>query len=188
MRARRKPAADRDLPRLWAPWRSAFLSRPRQRRCIFCAAARGRSARTSRLVDREGSAFAILNRYPYNNGHLLVSPSRHIGTLLALRAEEWTDMLRLSQRLMRILTVRLHPHGFNLGVNLGKVGGAGIPGHLHLHIVPRWQGDTNFMPTVSGTKVISQSLDELYRQLSGSSRRAPGRRRGRPARRPRSRR
>ena len=110
--------------------------------------------------------FALLNRYPYNNGHLMIAPYRHIGTLASLNAAEWTETLRMSQRLTARLTRVLHPQGFNLGVNLGKAGGAGIPGHLHVHLVPRWNGDTNFMPVVANTKVISQSLEELYALLA----------------------
>lgn len=112
--------------------------------------------------------FALLNKYPYNNGHLMVAPYRHVGTLELLRAEEWSEILRMSQRLTKRLTETLKPHGFNMGLNLGRAAGAGIPGHLHLHIVPRWNGDTNFMPVLAQTKVISQSLDELYTVLTSS--------------------
>ena len=95
----------------------------------------------------------------------MVAPYRHLGTLDAIRPKEWAELLRLTQLLSRRLQRILHPHGFNLGLNLGRVGGAGIPGHLHMHIVPRWIGDTNFMTVVAHTKVISQSLDELYDRL-----------------------
>lgn len=110
--------------------------------------------------------FALLNRYPYNNGHVMVAPYRHVGTFEALRSEEWQEMFSMSRRVMSRLAGAIHPHGFNVGFNLGRVAGAGIPGHLHLHIVPRWQGDTNFMPIFGQTKVISQSLEEIYRLLA----------------------
>ena len=151
--------------RLWAPWRSAFLSRKRGGRCIFCAAKRSNADREHHVVARGAQAFALLNLYPYTNGHLMVAPSRHVGDLEALTAQEWADMFRLAKRLITRLRTTLHPHGFNVGLNLGRVAGAGIPGHLHLHVVPRWRGDTNFMPVVSGTRVISQSLDHLYALL-----------------------
>ena len=183
-----------DLERLWAPWRNAFLtqaaSSKKTTRCIFCAAKRAaaaddrgghrgvsrgrrRESRTAQpearrhyVVARGRRAFAILNLYPYNNGHVMVAPSRHTGELERLTPAEWTEMLRIAQRLMRRLRATLRPHGFNIGMNLGRVAGAGIPGHLHLHIVPRWNGDTNFMPITGRTKVMSQALDELYQVLT----------------------
>lgn len=154
------------LDRLWAPWRSVFVSKRRGGPCIFCAAWRSRQDRRHHVVARGAEVFAILNRYPYNNGHLMIAPFRHVGTLASLQPAEWAEMLRLVQRLTKRLDNALHPHGFNLGLNLGRVAGAGIPGHLHLHVVPRWIGDTNFFPTVSQTKVISQSIDELYTLLT----------------------
>ena len=159
-----RPHANMD--RLWAPWRSTFLSQRGRRRCIFCVAKGSTKDRQHHVVVREEQAFALLNRYPYNNGHLMIAPYRHVGRLDALKPGEWLAMLRVSQRLMKRLDQTLHPHGFNVGFNLGVVGGAGIPGHLHLHIVPRWNGDTNFMPVLAHTKIISQSLEELYRLLA----------------------
>jgi ATP adenylyltransferase len=151
---------------LWAPWRNAFLTQPkRSRRCIFCAAHRSRNDRAHRVVARGRHSVAMLNLYPYNNGHVMIAPARHVGELDRLRPEEWADMLTVTQPLIRRLRRILRPHGFNAGFNLGRVAGAGIPGHLHLHLVPRWNGDTNFMPIVGRTKVISQSLDALYRTL-----------------------
>ena len=154
-----------NLDRLWAPWRSTFLSARKGGPCIFCRAKRARADRRHHVIARERVAFALLNRYPYNNGHVMVAPYRHVGELGALSPEEWIGIFRLSQRLVARLRRTLHPHGFNIGFNLGRVAGAGIPGHLHLHIVPRWNGDTNFMPVLANTKVVSQSLDELYRLL-----------------------
>jgi len=160
-----------DLKRLWAPWRSGFVNHtPRRGPCFFCAAKRSSKDRRHHVVARSRAAFAILNRYPYNNGHLLIAPYRHLGDLAGVTLAEWGDLLRLSQRLMRRLKQTLRPHGFNLGVNLGRASGAGVPGHLHLHIVPRWIGDTNFFPVLGRTKVLSQSLDELYALLAPRSR------------------
>ena len=156
--------------RLWAPWRSAFLARRNTRRCIFCAAKRSKHDRRDHVVERGERVFALLNRYPYNNGHLMIAPYRHVGRLESLRSAEWAEMLRMSQRLTKRLRRALHPQGFNIGLNLGRTAGAGIPGHLHLHMVPRWSGDTNFMPVLANTKMISQSLEELYALLTAPRR------------------
>ena len=157
-------------PRLWAPWRSKFLSQQPGRSCIFCAAKRAGDDRRRLVVARGRRAFAILNLYPYNNGHVMVTPYRHVGDLARLRPEEWADMLALTKTLLARLKRELRPHGSNLGMNLGRVGGAGVPGHVHLHLVPRWIGDTNFMPVVAGTKVISQSLEDVRRRLTKATR------------------
>ena len=148
--------------RLWAPWRNAYLSQRGTRRCIFCVAKRSRADRQHHVVARGRRVFAILNRYPYNNGHLMIAPYRHVKTLEALRAAEWSELLKMLQRFTERMHRTLRPHGFNLGLNLGRDAGSGIPGHLHVHLVPRWQGDTNFMPILADTKVVSQSLDDLY--------------------------
>ena len=154
------------LQRLWAPWRTKFLSQRKPRGCIFCIARRSTKDRQHHVVERGRLVFAILNRYPYNNGHVMVAPCRHVGKLDALTDAEWTEILMLTRRLIGRLRRHLRAQGFNVGLNLGRVGGAGIPGHLHVHLVPRWQGDTNFIPLFANTKVISQSLDELYRLLA----------------------
>ena len=114
----------------------------------------------------------MLNRYPYTNGHFMIAPYRHVGGLTALTRTEWLETRRLCQRLMARLQRALRPHGFNVGFNVGRVAGAGFPGHIHLHVVPRWTGDTNFMPVLSDTRIISQSLDEVYALLSGARRSA----------------
>lgn len=154
-----------DVARLWAPWRNSFLSAQPKRRCIFCRAKRSRNDRAHHVIARGRRVFALLNRYPYNNGHLMIAPYRHVGTLEALQDQEWLEIVHLSRTLIARLRRSLRPHGFNAGFNLSRDAGAGIPGHLHLHLVPRWRGDTNFMPIIGRTKVISQSLDELYSLL-----------------------
>ena len=152
--------------RLWAPWRRAYLLHQRSAGCIFCAARRSHADRRHHVVARGDAVFTLLNRYPYNNGHVMIAPYRHIGTLDHLRPAEWGELLTMAQRVVERLTRGLRPHGFNVGLNLGRAAGAGILGHLHLHVVPRWAGDTNFMPVLGHTKVISQSLDEVYRLLT----------------------
>jgi len=157
------------VDRVWAPWRSRFLLQRPSRRCIFCAAKRSHADRAHHVVERRRRVFALLNRYPYTNGHLLIAPYRHIGAFEHLTAPEWADILALSQDLIERLQRLLHAQGFNVGLNLGKVAGAGIPGHLHLHLVPRWSGDTNFMPVLTNTRVMSQSLDMLHQLLTKPS-------------------
>jgi len=153
------------LQRLWAPWRSRYLYRRGSRRCIFCRAVKSRRDHHHYVVQRSRYAFALLNLYPYNNGHVMIAPRRHVPDLARLSDAALVDLWRLAQQMQRRLTRALKPHGFNLGVNLGRVGGAGIPGHVHVHLVPRWIGDTNFMPILGDTKVIAESLEELYRRL-----------------------
>ncbi|MBI2885399.1 MAG: HIT domain-containing protein [Candidatus Omnitrophica bacterium] len=160
---------------LWAPWRNAYLRRSGPRRCIFCeAVTRGpRADRATQVVYRGREVFAILNRYPYNNGHLMVVPYRHVGTLAQVRASEHAELWQVITRMTEELTGLIRPQGFNIGVNIGRAAGAGILGHLHFHVVPRWLGDTNFMTAAGHTKVISESLDELHRQLTARLRRRP---------------
>ena len=157
----------RTLDHLWAPWRQAYLMKTRrsQRGCVFCRALRSRSDRKVYVLYRGPRTFIVLNRYPYNNGHLMVALNRHRGELSQLTPDESTELWRMAMMMVEALKRVLHPHGFNIGVNVGRAAGAGIPDHLHVHVVPRWVGDTNFITTVGGTKVISASLDDLYRRL-----------------------
>ncbi len=153
------------LRTLWAPWRGRYLRQLGPRRCLFCVAKRPRDDRKHYVIYRGKMVFVILNLYPYNNGHLMIAPYRHVGTLDRVREGEAVELLRVTSRMERLLTRAIRPHGFNVGLNVGRAAGAGIPGHLHVHVVPRWIGDTNFMPVLGHAKVISQSLDELYRHL-----------------------
>jgi ATP adenylyltransferase len=159
------------MDHLWAPWRREFVQSAGKKTdagCIFCTlpAETGPEAdRRNLIVARSASSFAILNRYPYNNGHLMVVPRRHTGEYAALEAPELADLQRLLQIGLRVLEEAYHPGGFNLGMNLGHDGGAGIEGHLHWHLVPRWRGDTNFMPIVGATKVINELLPQTWDAL-----------------------
>ena len=133
--------------------------------CIFCdLPAEGDDERTKILVRGE-RAFVILNSFPYNPGHLMVAPFRHVGDFGAIETDEFAEVDALLTRSVRALEEEMEPHGFNLGMNLGRVAGAGIPGHLHWHVVPRWNGDTNFMPVVGQTRVLPELLDETYARL-----------------------
>lgn len=154
---------------LWAPWRAQYIQEGTgpvhtADACFFC---RGLSApesedRANLLVWRRSNSAVFLNRFPYNNGHLLVSPLSHRGRLDELDGAGLTGPVETVRDVLTILDRLLRPQGYNVGLNLGSSAGAGVPGHLHWHVVPRWDGDTNFMPVLAGTKVIVESLDDLY--------------------------
>jgi ATP adenylyltransferase len=133
--------------------------------CFLCQGLAEADDRRHLILRRTPLSVVVLNRFPYNNGHLLVAPRAHKGRLDELTAEELLDGMETLRQMIRLLDQRLHPEGYNVGLNLGRVAGAGLPGHLHWHVVPRWQGDTNFMPVVADVKVIAQALDALYDQL-----------------------
>jgi ATP adenylyltransferase len=160
------------MDRLWAPWRIAYVQgtgkKREKQRCIFCDAAKG--GHKQHVLFTTGRSIAILNIFPYNNGHIMVAPLRHTGQLSSLSPEEALDLFDAVSRVMRVLDRIIKPAGYNVGANIGRAAGAGIPGHLHLHIVPRWNGDTNFMPVVNSTKVISQSLEELHTRFMKADR------------------
>ena len=147
--------------RMWAPWRAPYISdarKDKRKRCVFCHKAASKDTAKDLVIARGLHAYSVLNLYPYNNGHSMVVPYRHVGDLTRLTQEEWLDIWRLTSDLLGRMKKVLRPQGYNLGINLGRPAGAGIPKHLHLHIVPRWIGDTNFMPILGETRVISQSL------------------------------
>jgi ATP adenylyltransferase len=135
--------------------------------CLFCKKPKEGDDEQALIVARSELSFAMLNRYPYNSGHLMVAPFRHVGELEEVEDDESLDMQRLMQRCVKALKEAMQPDGFNIGMNLGVVAGAGIPDHLHWHAVPRWTGDTNFMPILGDTKVLPASLTTSYAQLSG---------------------
>lgn len=157
---------------LWAPWRLAYVAKtelPGQPRseCFLCddRDASPEHDRDNLVVLRGEHAIVVLNRFPYNNGHLLVAPKAHQGDLLELNDAELLECQHLLQLMLKTLKQIVTPDGFNIGLNLGRVAGAGLPGHLHWHIVPRWNGDTNFMPVLADARVIPQSLDALFELL-----------------------
>jgi len=156
------------IEQLWAPWRGEFIGQKPLEGCIFCRfpAEEGAEAdRRNLILGRSAHSFAILNKYPYNNGHLMVIPRHHIAELAAVPAEEYADLNRLLQQSVDILGRVYLPAGYNIGMNLGRVAGAGIADHLHWHVVPRWGGDTNFMPVISETKVMIEHLMHSYDKL-----------------------
>jgi ATP adenylyltransferase len=160
------------MDRLWAPWRLQYVAAAGgplglTDKCFFCQGLADSDDRKNLIVFRGLRSCVMLNRYPYNNGHLLVAPLAHKGELDELTSGELLDLQEVVRKCVRVLQEQLTTDGFNVGLNLGRVAGAGLPGHLHWHIVPRWNGDTNFMPVLGDTKVISQSLEALYEMLVG---------------------
>ena len=156
------------LDRLWSPWRSEYIESFASEGgggCVFCDALASSDDDARYVVWRGKTCFAILNRFPYNAGHILIVPNRHLPSLEDLTTEEDAEVMASAKRMMRLLTETMHPQGFNFGANVGRVSGAGMADHVHFHVVPRWNGDTNFMPVVGGTKVISEELAATYRKL-----------------------
>jgi ATP adenylyltransferase len=158
------------MEKMWSPWRSeyieSFKSKVEDAGCIFCSAVNHKIEEDNSLVVYKGkAAFIMLNLYPYNNGHLMLVPNRHICKLTELTPGENSEIMYLVQKSSEALNIIMSPQGFNIGANIGKAAGAGIDTHLHFHIVPRWNGDTNFMPVLGQVKVISQDLLRTKKDL-----------------------
>ena len=149
------------MDRLWTPWRLPYVIGANKgvSGCIFCDAL-ARGDEEPLIVHRGRTCFVILNKFPYNNGHLMIVPNRHVGRLVNLDAGELAEFGELTQTAERVLTVAYDPHGFNMGLNLGKPAGAGVLDHLHMHVVPRWNGDTNFMSIIGDTRVLPEELEQ----------------------------
>jgi ATP adenylyltransferase len=158
------------MDKLWAPWRMKYIKegidKP-QNGCIFCEKAKQSNDKENLILYRGKYAYVICNAFPYNNGHLMVVPYTHTSNMDELDDASALEMWKLIALCRRVLSKAFKPDGFNIGINLGRVAGAGIDTHLHVHIVPRWNGDSNFMPVIADTKVISQSLEEAYEALVG---------------------
>jgi ATP adenylyltransferase len=156
------------MEQLWAPWRMAYIKRapsPDEPGCFLCSYASRRDDEATYVLSRSEHCFAVLNLYPYNPGHLMVAPYAHVPSIEDLDTSALTDLMTLSQRMLAALRATMQPDGFNMGINQGKVAGAGLAEHVHLHIVPRWNGDTNFMPVLGDVKVIPDLLANTYQQL-----------------------
>jgi ATP adenylyltransferase len=162
------------MDRLWSPWRSkyieSFASETAESKlpehCLFCRLLSEPAKDSENLVVYRGSTcFVVMNLYPYNSGHLMIVPSTHACDLSGLPVAEMAEMMQSARQCMRMLTEAFHPHGFNIGMNIGRVSGAGIEAHVHLHVVPRWNGDTNFLPVLADTRIISEALEDSYRKL-----------------------
>ncbi len=159
------------MERLFSPWRSEYigsLSKSKEREdkgCLFCSAAKSKNDSRSLILLRRKFCFVMMNLYPYNSGHVLIIPYTHTGQFSRLSKKEHADVMAASALVMEAIEKTMQPQGFNFGANLGRVAGAGIDQHIHFHVVPRWTGDTNFMPTLADTKLVSESMQETYKKL-----------------------
>ena len=153
------------MKRLWAPWRVEYFKIERYQGCFLCDYPKKNRDDETYIVWRGKKCFVILNRFPYNSGHVMVSPYRHVSEYEDLTDEEILEMAYATKIVVRAIKEEFNAHGFNIGFNLGKAAGASIYEHIHLHIVPRWEGDTNFMPVIGNTKIISEGLKETYERL-----------------------
>ncbi len=160
------------MKHLWAPWRLPYIKRAGRTEdtCIFCTLPQEGRDRENRILYQGRRAFAILNTFPYNSGHLMIVPHRHIADPAELADDEALEMYHLSTATMEAIRDTYHPEGFNVGMNIGRAAGAGIVDHLHLHVVPRWVGDTNFMPVIGEVKVLPEDLTETYDRLAAALR------------------
>ncbi len=153
------------MKQLWAPWRVKYIMGEKREGCIFCHKPKEKKDKENYIVYRGKTCCVMMNLYPYNSGHLMISPYKHVPDFESLSAEELLELMEVLRRSMRVLKSALRPEGFNVGMNVGEVAGAGFGDHVHIHVVPRWAQDTNFMPVISDTKVISEALDATYKKL-----------------------
>lgn len=154
------------MEQLWAPWRMAYIDSGDQAPgCIFCVKPAEERDEPNLILHRGDRVFVLMNLFPYNNGHLMIAPYRHVPSIEELDAATLTEMMTTAQLCLAALHASLHPQGFNMGINQGAVAGAGIADHVHFHIVPRWNGDTNFMPVLADVKVMPDYLQNTYRQI-----------------------
>ena len=155
------------MKQIWAPWRIEYIQMEKPGECILCDKSEQRDDTANYILYRGDKNFVIMNAYPYNSGHLMIAPYRHVASLEKLTDEELGEHFGIVSRSVKVLKQVLKPDGFNIGINMGRIAGAGIDKHIHTHIVPRWQGDTNFMPVIADTKVINEALSETYKKLQG---------------------
>lgn len=163
------------MKRLWAPWRVEYIRQTAQKGCIFCRAWKSDSDRENYVVHRSTQAFAVLNAYPYTSGHLMVAPRRHVADLGRLSAAELAQLMEEVKLSVRALRRAIKPQGFNIGINLGRAAGAGVVDHIHIHVVPRWVGDTNFMPLLGDVRVMPEALARTHDLLARAFRAVGGR-------------
>jgi len=153
---------------LWSPWRMSYMQSDRNDGCAFCTELTRPDGLDNLILYRGRRAFVILNRFPYTSGHLMAVPYAHVATLEELDVDTRAELMELAVTAMQVLKLVYHPQGFNLGMNIGDAGGAGIAEHIHMHIVPRWIGDTNFMSSLGETRVLPELLDDTYRRVCGA--------------------
>lgn len=152
------------MDNLWAPWRIEYIRNP-GKGCFFCGGIKSKDFKKALIIEKREKAFTIMNRFPYNNGHLMIAPVRHTKSLEYLDDNEVLEINCLLVRAIKAINITMKPQGFNIGINQGWIAGAGVVDHIHIHLVPRWQGDTNFMPVLTDTKVVSEALLETYEKI-----------------------
>jgi len=155
------------MKQIWAPWRMEYIRMEKPKGCVLCEKPGQDNDTKNHILYRGENNFVIMNIYPYNPGHLMIAPYRHVASLEELTDEELHEQFDIVSRSIKVLRQVFNPGGFNLGMNIGKVAGAGIEDHIHTHVVPRWQGDTNCMPVISDVRVLPEALDETYQKLKG---------------------
>ncbi len=153
------------MKNLWAPWRMEYILQSKTEGCIFCQALQKADDEETYILYRGSSCFVIMNIFPYNNGHIMVVPYKHIACLEGLDQDASSELIQQVQMMVKVIKKAMNPDGFNIGINLGKIAGVGVDGHVHVHIVPRWEGDTNFMPVTGETKVLPEFLRNTYSNL-----------------------
>ena len=153
------------MKRLWAPWRMEYINHQLEEECFLCRAWESEDPEKHYVLKKGEASFVIMNTYPYNNGHLMVASAAHQGGLEEIGGSVRGEIMELVSDSVRVLKEAISPHGFNVGINLGQSAGAGLTDHLHVHILPRWQGDTNYMPLLADVKVISEHLDDTYGKI-----------------------
>ena len=150
---------------MWSPWRMEYVRTPKDDGCVFCKKSASDQDRNNLVLFKGTNSIVLMNLYPYNNAHLLIAPYKHVDTTLELSSQVSNEMMNLANESMRIIKMAMKAEGFNFGANIGAIGGAGIKDHIHFHVVPRWNGDTNFMPVIGHTKVMVEGLLETYDEL-----------------------
>jgi len=153
------------MEKIFAPWRIKYIKMPKAEGCIFCKFPSENKDDEHLILFRGKYGFIIMNTYPYNPGHVMIAPYKHVPSLEQLADEEILDLMKLTNLAIKAIKITMSPDGFNVGINLGRVAGAGVEDHVHIHVVPRWHGDTNFMPVLADVKVIPQALEEAYKEL-----------------------
>jgi ATP adenylyltransferase len=153
------------MKELWAPWRIEYFKKPKDKGCFLCRSFAGKKDRENLVLKRGRTCAVVINRYPYTGGHVMVAPYRHVASLEAMKPKEMAELMKLTTRAMQALKKCANPHGFNIGINIGEAAGAGLKDHLHVHIVPRWSGDTNFITVMADVRVVPQGLLEVWEQL-----------------------
>jgi ATP adenylyltransferase len=156
------------LQNLWAPWRMTYIessTKQNSKECFLCKAATSTNHKEDLMLERNKDTVVVLNLYPYNPGHVLVAPTKHVRDFSEISKEELCSLFITMSKWIQRLELKMKPDGFNVGANLGSVAGAGLPDHVHIHVVPRWKGDTNFMPTIASVKIIPELLESTYEKL-----------------------